>query len=195
MISTMTWQVVNLKDIPPTPWRNGGGTTRELLTWPQADNWAEADIWQWRVSVAEVTQAGPFSSFSGVQRWFAVLEGDGVCLTVGGKANTLVRGDAPFAFDGAVPVTCELLGGATQDFNLMVQADVSAHMRRVNDSFDMMTNAPKIIAAYTHNEGATMQIGSEFHALSPHSFGWMYVQANTPVHVQASDALLMDIEV
>ena len=185
----MMSHVVRLHEVVPTPWRNGGGTTRELQAWP------DAVAWRWRASVAEVTQAGPFSSFAGVKRWFAVLEGGGVCLTVGGQASRLVKGDVPFAFDGAVPVTCELLGGATQDFNLMVQADVSAHMRRVNKNFDMMINAPRIIAAYTHSEGATMRIGSEFHALPPHSFGWMHVEANTPVHVQASDALLMDIEV
>jgi environmental stress-induced protein Ves len=48
-------------------WRNGGGSTRELLAWPEATDW------QARISVAEITRDGPFSAFAGVQRWFAVL--------------------------------------------------------------------------------------------------------------------------
>ena len=189
MTLKVAWHVVRLNDVAPTPWRNGGGTTRELLAWP------DSVAWRWRASVAEVVQDGPFSSFAGVTRWFAVLEGDGVCLTLDGRAKTLIKGDAPFAFDGAVSASCELLGGVTQDFNLMVQADVSANLQRVNENFTMMTNAPKIIAAYTHKERANVQISGEFHALSPYSFGWMHVEANTPVHIQASDALLVEIEI
>ncbi len=185
----MTWNIVHLNDVVPTPWRNGGGTTRELLAWP------DSVAWQWRASVAEVVQSGPFSSFVGVKRWFAVLEGDGVCLTVDGYLHMLGKSDEPLAFDGALDTTCELLGGATQDFNLMVQSGASAHMQRVSGNFKMTTNTPKIIAAYAHNERASVQIGSEIHVLSPHTFGWAPVDANTAVHVQASDALWIEIDV
>ena len=186
--TTMNWQVIHLKDIPPTPWRNGGGTTRELLAWPQVE------AWQWRASVAEVAQAGPFSSFAGVKRWFAVLGGDGVCLTVDGHMQMLVKGEAPLAFDGAAQTSCELLGGATQDFNLMVQAGRSARMQRVNSSLELTTKTPKIIAAYAHCETASVQIGSQKHSLPKQSFGWAVVDANISVHVQAVDALLMEID-
>ena len=186
MAPTITWQVVHLKDVTPTPWRNGGGTTRELLAWPQADKW------QWRASVAEVTEAGPFSSFAGVQRWFAVLGGDGVCLTVDSYMHMLLKGEAPLAFDGVAQTSCELLGGPTRDFNLMVQAGRPARMLRVNSSLELVTKAPKIIAAYVHSEKATVQIGSQEHSLSTQSFGWALVDANTSVHVQASDSLLME---
>ena len=65
---------VQLAEIAPQPWRNGGGLTRELLAWP------DAEAWQCRLSVADITRAGPFSAFPGVTRWFAVLEGEGVVL-------------------------------------------------------------------------------------------------------------------
>ena len=188
MTSKLNWQVIALKDVAPAPWRNGGGTTRELLTWP------DSVAWQWRVSVAEVIENGPFSSFAGVQRWFAVLHGDGVGLTVGGCLHLLRKNDQPLMFDGAAETTCKLLGGATQDFNLMVQGGTSARMQRVHHSFQMTLVAPKIIAVYASNEGATLQIGSEFHALSPHCFGWMPVEANMTIHVLGDDALLMEIE-
>ena len=189
MISKMKWHAIHLQDVLPTPWRNGGGTTRELLAWP------DSATWQWRASVAEVAQAGPFSSFAGVQRWFAVLDGDGGCLTVDEHLEILTKSDQPLAFDGAALTTCELLGGVTQDFNLMVQGGASARMQRVNHTFKKTTNTPKIIAAYTHKERVSMQIGSEFLELSPYSFGWTHVDANTVIHVLASDALLMEIDV
>jgi uncharacterized protein len=184
----MTWQLIHLKNVIPTPWRNGGGTTRELLASP------DPAAWQWRVSVAEVVQDGPFSSYAGVQRWFAVLEGDGVCLTVDSYMHMLTKSDQPLAFDGALDATCELLGGATQDFNLMLHGGTSARMLRVNGSFEMILNTPKIIAAYTHKIRAKVQIGSETYELLPYSFGWMHIDAHTTVHVQASDALLMEID-
>jgi uncharacterized protein len=184
----MTWQVVRLKDIEPTPWRNGGGTTRELIAWP------DSAAWLWRASVAEVLQDGPFSSFAGVERWFAVLEGDGVCLTVDGYMHMLTKSDQPLAFNGAATTTCELLGGATQDFNLMVQGGATARMLRVCGSYQATTITPKIIAAYAHKIRARVKIGSDIYELLPHSLGWIQVDVHTTIHVQASDALLMEID-
>lgn len=184
----MTWRVVQLNDVPPTSWRNGGGTTRELMAWP------EAAAWRWRASVAEVANSGPFSSFGGTQRWFAVLDGDGVCLTVDGHLHMLSESDQPLSFDGAAIATCELLGGATQDFNLMVRGGSAARMLRLSSNFKMTANTPKIIAVYAHKERTVVRIGSENHVLSPHSFGWTCVDANTTIEVPASSALLMEID-
>jgi len=189
MISNMNWQVVHLQDVAPTAWRNGGGTTRELVALPDAQDW------RWRASVAEVTQSGPFSSFEGVQRWFAVLDGDGVCLTLDGHAHMLRKSDQPLKFDGAALTSCTLLGGATQDFNLMVSGGSSARMQRVKAGFEMTIFTPKVIAVYTHKIRAIVQIGSAIHELLPHTFGWIHVDAGAAVHIQASDALWMEIDV
>lgn len=189
MISNIHWQVVQLNDVTPTAWRNGGGTTRELVAWPSGQPWT------WRVSVAEVTQSGPFSSFEGVQRWFAVLEGEGVCLTLDGHQHMLRQADQPLKFDGAALTSCALLGGATQDFNLMVSGGSSARMQRVKAGLKTTIFTPKIIAVYAHKIKATVQIGSTVHELLPHTFGWIHVDTGTAVHVQASDALLMEIDV
>ena len=67
--------LVRLQDQAAIPWRNGGGTTRDLLTWP-----APGDGWQLRVSVALIDRSGLFSVFGGVSRWFTVLDGAGVHL-------------------------------------------------------------------------------------------------------------------
>ena len=67
-------QIVNLADVTPQPWLNGGGITRELLALPSAADW------KWRISVAEVARDGPLSGYPGIERWFAVVQGAGVVL-------------------------------------------------------------------------------------------------------------------
>ena len=191
MISTMDWQVIRLSDVRPTPWKNGGGTTRELIAWPQTK--LNAQDWTWRASVADVNQSGPFSSFPGVQRWFAVLSGDGVRLAVDGQMHELRKIDPPFCFDGAAQTRCELLGGATRDFNLMVQGGASARVQRVSGDSMLMINTPKVIALYAIDTPATLRFGTKKYELAPHSFGCVAVQARTELHVQASDALFMEI--
>ena len=188
-IPSSRWQTVQLCDVEPSPWRNGGGTTRELFAWPASQ------AWQWRASVAEVTQAGTFSNFGGVQRWFAVLEGDGVCLSVDGHLHVLSKADSPLEFDGAAQTECKLLGGATQDFNLMVRNPAKARMQRVIDGLIMTVDAPKTIAVYTHKQTARVQIGTEIHVLSPETFGWTHVVENKAIQVDASDALFMEINI
>jgi environmental stress-induced protein Ves len=99
-------EVVAVDEVPAQPWRNGGGVTRALLTWPSAQAWGL------RISVADVERDGPFSLFPGVERWFAVLEGDGVALAFddNGERIEVREGDAPVRFDGARGVGCGEVG-------------------------------------------------------------------------------------
>jgi environmental stress-induced protein Ves len=122
----MTWNVIPLSAAPASPWRNGGGVTRELAAGPARDDWA------WRISVAEVAADGPFSHFPGVQRWFAVVRGNGVRLAVDGKVHEVVASSEPLEFDGGAQVDSWLLAGATQDLNLMIRRErASARMMRL----------------------------------------------------------------
>jgi uncharacterized protein len=113
--------VVQRDHVEPTPWRNGGGTTQELLVWPQPEGW------QLRVSVARIDRDGPFSAFPGVRRWFTVLEGAGVALTWPTRTRRLTRGDEGVTFDGAEAPECQLLHGATTDLNVMWDARMPVH--------------------------------------------------------------------
>ncbi|MGZ5772636.1 MAG: HutD/Ves family protein [Caldimonas sp.] len=102
-------------DVRAAPWRNGAGTTRELLALP-----GPAD-WRVRVSVADVASAAPFSSFPGVERWFAVLDGPGVELTIEGTTHRCTPSDAPLRFSGAATTSCQPIDGPTRDLNLMLR--------------------------------------------------------------------------
>jgi hypothetical protein len=108
-------KIIHLDDVPPQPWRNGGGQTRELLAWPEGGDW------QMRISLADIEKDGPFSAFPGVTRWFTVVEGRGVVLRFGDRTETLGPGSAPLRFDGGAAPGCSLIDGATRDLNLMLR--------------------------------------------------------------------------
>ncbi|KAB7597681.1 HutD/Ves family protein [Verminephrobacter eiseniae] len=63
----------SLDRCPSTPWRNGGGLTREIAR--GASRPATANEWDWRLSVASITASGPFSTFAGVDRVAALVDG------------------------------------------------------------------------------------------------------------------------
>jgi len=149
-------------------WANGGGWTRTLLAWPDPARWAL------RISVADVEQAGPFSAFPGVDRWFAVLEGDGVRLATAGRASAVVRADDEqlHAFPGDAATDCELLGGATRDLNVMVRRrEARATIRRLRDS-DSRSDA-ELLACFVC-DAATLTTGNGApNPLAPHTLAWL----------------------
>ncbi len=97
-------------------WLNGGGWTREIIAWPHRDSW------EWRLSVADIEQDGPFSVFPDVDRTIALLQGSGFALSVEYRPPvTIQRPYEPFHFRGDEPAACTLLNGPVQDLNLMVR--------------------------------------------------------------------------
>ena len=132
--------LIAVTDAPPVPWRNGGGVTRELFTWPAA---ASGAAWQLRISVADITQDGPFSAFAGIERWFAVLQGAGVRLGLPAGEQVLTPDSAPLCFAGESAPGCTLLQGATRDLNLMAQrAAGQAAMQRAVPALAWLSPSP-----------------------------------------------------
>lgn len=196
----MSWNIITLDGVVPTPWKNGGGTTRELIAWPTSEQWV------WRMSVAEIIQGGPFSNFQGVQRWFAVLSGTGVTIDVINaehlSSHSLMRGSSPFCFDGSAAVNCHLLGGVTQDFNLMLhKKQAQGRMQRVSCahkcSVKASSQAKKMLAVYSNSQQTSLQISQgsleSLHILSAHTLAWQYVSTDTEIQLDSSDALWMEI--
>ena len=188
LMSHSAWNIVRLADIPATPWRNGGGVTRELAMWPDAGDWA------WRMSVADVDQSGPFSKFEGIERWFAVLEGAGVQLDVAGVPHRVTAADEPLFFDGGAATDCELIDGKTRDFNLMVRRGFKpSRMLRVEGRFAETLHAGITIAVYAHASVVTVLLDEEVLQLPPASLAWRRVASSAAVRVAAEQALWMEI--
>ncbi|MGI2058513.1 HutD/Ves family protein [Shewanella baltica] len=134
-------QLIRYQDCPSTPWKNGGGSTKQLLISP-----ATADLteFNYRISIASISSNGPFSLFNGVDRQLVILEGDGVELSIdshegekqinnlGGEERILGDTDtteykrltpinSPFCFAGETSITSKLLSSNVIDFNVMTK--------------------------------------------------------------------------
>lgn len=103
------------RELRPSSWRNGGGTTREVLSCP-----AGTPDFDWRVSIADVAAPGAFSAFPGVDRVITLLEGASMVLDVAGAEHVLLP-HQPFRFSGDAAVACDLPDGPTRDLNLMTR--------------------------------------------------------------------------
>ncbi len=104
------------ESLVPTPWKNGGGVTREVAR-------AEADGgWLWRLSVADVTADGSFSQFPGLERILTVIEGEGIDL-VAPEHVIEARLAQPVRFSGETPIEGRLRAGPIRDLNVIFDAN------------------------------------------------------------------------
>jgi hypothetical protein len=110
--------VLSPADYRHMPWKNGGGHTTEIATFPSGSDFAS---FVWRVSIADVQQDGPFSTFAGVDRTLVLLAGGGMRLTGESAPIELRTAFEPIEFSGDASLQCSLLAGPVRDFNLMVR--------------------------------------------------------------------------
>jgi len=176
--------IVRVDDVAAVPWRNGGGVTRELLAWPTPRDWLL------RVSVAEVAASGPFSVFPGVDRWFAVLAGDGVRLETEGHPplELTTAGHALHAFPGDAPTRCTLLGSATRDLNLMARrGQARLRILPLRDSPLLSTSASGAGLFVTGPSTVTTE-GDSTTELPAMSLAWWANPGRGPLALRASKA-------
>jgi uncharacterized protein len=109
-------------------WKNGFGETAEIAIAPAG---AALEQFDWRISMARIEAAGPFSAFAGVDRTLTVLDGGGFRLTIGGRPPIeLTPQSPPFPFAGEGPAAATLLGGPVSDLNVMARRDRFWHRVR-----------------------------------------------------------------
>lgn len=127
-----TLTLIRGADLVAAPWKNGGGVTREVAAFPANSG---LNDFAWRVSIADVAQAGPFSRFEGIDRTLVLLSGAGMVLDEADadeadgphivKSHALMQALDIARFDGAARIDARLVDGATRDFNLMVRRDAA----------------------------------------------------------------------
>lgn len=157
----MRWLLA--KDRVAVPWKNGGGVTHEVDRHPLPGSLEDFD---WRVSVARVASAGPFSRFEGVDRIMAVLEGE-LRLAIDGRPELrLIESSPPVEFPGEAAVSGAPISGVL-DLNLMLRRGrCVGGIRRVDtagvrlDSF----RADATIIAYCAREPMVLERGEARHA-------------------------------
>ena len=108
-------RIVRLADCPEVPWRNGGGTTRELHL--------EPDL---RVTVAFERTGAAFSDFSGWSRTIVPL-GAGFSLRLDEREAVAIPAFQPFSFAGSQRASAALAAGAIEALNVMTRDGALAH--------------------------------------------------------------------
>jgi environmental stress-induced protein Ves len=170
-----------------TRWKNGGGVSHEALRVP-----AQADPFRWRISVAEVESAGPFSDFAGYQRKMTLLRGPGLRLKfANGQETCLSRVGDLAEFDGALATHCELLGGACCDLNLIVAnsiTDVRVRVPSLQAPLSVPSFAGESLVIFAVSGGVRVQGASgQIETLS----AWDLAVINWPT---AFDTMLIPLE-
>lgn len=95
------------------PWKNGGGTTHEIVRWPDVEDY---DV---RVSVADVAASATFSQFPGYRRWSVLIESSLIVLAtrrgLAGETGSIYRLSTAGDFielDGEMVIDAPDLAGA-----------------------------------------------------------------------------------
>ncbi|HMM58482.1 MAG TPA: HutD family protein [Rudaea sp.] len=115
----MRTRVLRHADYRRMRWKNGGGWTTELAAFP-----ADAQTFDWRVSIAEIESDGAFSPFPGCDRHIALLEGIGMELRfAGGESVRLDRRLRFVPFAGETETFGKLISGPVRDFNVITRRD------------------------------------------------------------------------
>ncbi|AIF45866.1 HutD/Ves family protein [Dyella japonica] len=147
------FHIIRSTDVQPQPWKNGMGVTREVARFPTD---AGSDDFLWRISVAEVNSAAPFSTFPGIDRQIVLLDGDGFTMTLdGNQQHALTTPLEPFAFSGEAAVDVAMAGGATRDFNLMVRRSYGTGAVRVCRERGSHEPDPRCVLVYVARGSVT----------------------------------------
>ncbi|MET1086708.1 MAG: HutD family protein [Arthrobacter sp.] len=115
-------EIIRFAALKPEPWRNGGGVTRQVTSQPGAGS-AQGGNWDWRVSIADVTKAGGFSPFPGMERVLTVVEGELLLLSVDGAERPLEK-YRPFRFPGGAATQAALPTGDVRNLNVITRAGI-----------------------------------------------------------------------
>lgn len=130
--------IVHLRpaDYRVMPWKNGLGTTTEIAVHPPG---AGLDAFTYRLSIADLTTSGPFSTFAGVDRIIVQLEGAPMTLAHEGSGEHRLALLVPHRFAGEVATHGTLAPPPARDFNVMVRralasADLVVHQLGAGNS-------------------------------------------------------------
>jgi len=149
--------VIRFAELPAVAWRNGGGLTREVISVGGSQPPTEPD---WRISIADVNEAGSFSLFPGVDRIITVVEGEGMDLVVDGVEHVLGLHE-PFSFDGASDTSCSRLAGPIRDLNVMTRRDrltATVAIRDLSETRPIVVAGRQVLVLLT---GSAVVVGAD----------------------------------
>lgn len=160
---------MRIRPIPPElqptkRWRNGGGSTREVLrVGPESD-------FEWRMSLARVDRSGPFSAYPGCQRHSALVDGGPLTLTwPDGSEMALAPRMKAHCYPGDPPPQGRLDGESALVCNLIARCAVDARLlpRTLVGSMVFFDQAGVDWLLFLLGGEAELRFGSERYWLGP----------------------------
>jgi environmental stress-induced protein Ves len=147
------------------PWRNGAGTTHELVRWPEAGPFAI------RISVADITAPAPFSAFAGYRRWLYLLDGGPVTLAIDGRDTVIAIPGDGVEFAGDATVAATTVACASRDLNFMVESPLSVRCEvlRGSSSHELAGGA---VAVFVIGGEVTVSADPRRAVLGRHGCAW-----------------------
>ncbi len=181
----MVWKLITADSLPSMPWKNGAGTTRELLKFPAS---ATIDTFDWRISLAAVATSGPFSLFPDIDRTMIVTDGQGIEL----DGIVLRRTDDPFAFPGEFPYRASLIDGPIADLNVMTRRTRFSHLVRRHRAVGTSIARGNIRVIVALSDRAICAIGTE--SITLRRLDSLFVEGAERADVEAADWLEIEIQ-
>jgi len=179
------WTIVALQAAVPQPVRNGTGAARELLAWPAAGRVRV------HVAVHDVHAAGLLPRVPGSERWFAVLEGEGVLLRRPQAKHRLTRAGEPLCLETGVATDCKPLRGSARTLHVLA-APASAVLLRVRGELAFAIGGPTLLGVYAHTAPAHVRTAGSPLSVPPYHLGWILQQQPLAGVVAGIDALWLE---
>ena len=186
-------QLIQYANLRSAPWKNGGGSTTEIAISPAG---AHLDDFEWRVSLATIAQDGPFSSFPGIDRSLALVDGDGVLLDFGDERFVLSPSEPLIEFAGEDAVHATVTGQHTTDFNVMTRRGVCRHrleLLTVRGKEALKRRAGTTVLFLAEGESLTLSSARERIAMVRYDTVVMESEEDWTLEAQQATVLVADI--
>lgn len=186
-------QLIQYANLRSAPWKNGGGSTTEIAISPAG---AHLDDFEWRVSLATIAQDGPFSSFPGIDRSLALVDGDGVLLDFGDERFVLSPSEPLIEFAGEDAVHATVTGQHTTDFNVMTRRGVCRHrleLLTVSGKEALKRRAGTTVLFLAEGESLTLSSARERIAMVRYDTVVMEAEEDWTLEAQQATVLVADI--
>jgi environmental stress-induced protein Ves len=186
--------LIPFASLAPVSWKNGGGSTTEIAIEPPGAMLSDFD---WRISLATISQDGPFSLFPGVDRTLALVEGPGLVLDVQNNGR-FVLGDEDIIieFAGESVIQATLNGAPTIDFNVMTRRAVCHHkfgIRRLTGSSVFAPRGDRSVLFLAEGEG--MSVSSDDERIGLVRFDAVLFDTDTLWTIEADEATVFIVDI
>lgn len=167
-------------------WANGAGKTTVIASGPHETNW------QWRLSIADITQDCAFSAYPGTRRQIVALDAPLNLHFGDGRHVELLRLGVTH-FDGAEAPHASLPQGATRAFNVMLRGGAHGEMiaRPLNGNMWLPVRVQSCWFAHLLSGRADVRVDDGREALEPAGSMWIDARPGERVRIEGAGELVL----